>query len=577
MKHPLHQLRDLWTPPCIDERPAVFAAQVRALNVGARTATPFGVLVGLFLLWGMWDSALATELVMWFSLLLVVTVLRYLARTRSPSAVAVDRKQTLHAYRLVAVGVLAAGAVWGVAGFALFVPGDNESHLFLALVLAGICSGAAGTVGPRLPLATLFVAMTLLPFVLRLLVNQVNHAEAGGSDLQLVGLVLLFLVGMVMVARNVAQGVVESAELRMRSEADAAALAGERNRFFAMFEALPDPLAVLDQDRHIVHVNRAFENTFGWDAGDAIGRIPDFVLPDPKAWTAIAGVLRQGLLAGAQPPLELTFRTRDGRAIECEASVRRVSDLGGGPALYLIVAHDVTELKRNLRMKDRFISTVSHELRTPLTALAGSIRLLAHLGPDSSQGRELVAIALRNSDRLQSLVNDVLDLDRMTSGRLLLELRDADVATMVADALRSIGPFAQELKVAISSAVPAGLLIHVDPHRFEQVLINLVSNAIKFSPEGLPVVVTGERFESRIRVTVHDRGPGIPIEHQQSVFETFVQVHSSESRHQGGSGLGLTIAKALTEQMGGSIGLDSTPGVGTRFWLEFDTSTALDD
>ena len=571
MFNPLPHLRDLWTPAALDRRPAVFAAQVRALSVGARTAAPFGVMVGGFMVWGMWGFVPARDLLLWVGFLMVVSLLRVVARAQAPQAVAVDREQTLRAYRSVALGVFVASVVWGMAGILLFPEGNHEKHLFLALILAGISSGAAGTIGARLPLAAFFLALTLAPFTVRLLLDQ---SEPVDTHNRLVALVVLFFGGMVLVARNVERGVVESEELRMRSEADASALAGERNRFFAMFESLPDPLTVLDQDRRIVHVNRAFETTFGWEAGDAIGRVPDFVLPDPQAWAAISQVLRQGVLAGSQAPLELTFRARDGRSIECEVSVRRVSDLGGGPALYLLRAHDVTERSRVNRMKDRFISTVSHELRTPLTALAGSIRLLGHLGPDSDKGKELVVIAQRNSERLLSLVNDVLDLNRMTSGRLLLEPRDADVAAMVADALRSIGPFAQELKVPIESAVPPGLWIHVDPHRFEQVLINLISNACKFSPEGTPVVVTGERFEQLVRITVHDRGPGIRLENHESVFEAFVQAHSVENRRQGGSGLGLAISKALTEQMGGSIGLESTVGIGTRFWLEFEARSA---
>jgi len=565
---PLRQLRDLWTPADLTERPAVFVAQVRSLTVGARTAAPFGVVVAGFLVWGLWGDVPQATLSAWFAVMLAMSGVRIWLIKRAPTPVAVDHRQTLRVYRMTAAGVLVAGLVWGAVGIWLYAPADHERHQFVALILAGICAGAAGTVGSRLQLAMAFMAMALAPFALHL---AIDPGEGGGSHLRLVLLVVMFFLGMTLVARNVARGVIDNEELRVRSEGDAAALAAERNRFFAMFESLPDPLTVLDQDRRIVHVNRAFESTFGWEAGDAIGRVPDFVLPDPKAWAAIGQVLRQGVLAGSQPPLELMFRSRDGRNIECEVSVRRVSDLSGGPALYLVRAHDVTERKRVTRMKDRFISTVSHELRTPLTSLAGSIRLLAHLGPGSEQGKELVSIALRNSDRLLSLVNDVLDLNRMTSGRLMLEPRDADVAAMVDDSLRSIGPFAQELKVPLQSSVPAGLTIHVDPHRFEQVLINLVSNACKFSPEGHPVVVTGERFDSRIRVTVHDRGPGIPAEHVEVVFGTFVQVHSVENRRQGGSGLGLAIAKALTEQMGGSIGLDSTVGVGTRFWLEFDS------
>jgi PAS domain S-box-containing protein len=570
---PLRQLRDLWTPADLTERPAVFVAQVRALTVGVRTAAPFAVVVAAFLMWGLWGFVPTASLLGWLAVLMSSSLMRMWILRYAPKPVAVDHRQTLRAYRYAAGGVLAAGVVWGSAAVMLYAPDNHERHQYLALILAGVCSGAAGTVGPRLQLAVAFMALALGPFALHL---ALDPGEVDGSHLRLTLLVVMYFVGMTLVARNVARGVKDNEELRLRSEADATALAAERNRFFAMFESLPDPLTVLDQDRRIVHVNRAFETTFGWEAGDAIGRVPDFVLPDPQAWAAIGQVLRQGLLAGSQPPLELVFLTRDGRHIECEVSVRRVSDLSGGPALYLVRAHDVTERKRIARMKDRFISTVSHELRTPLTSLAGSIRLLSHLGPGSEQGKELVVIAQRNSDRLLSLVNDVLDLNRMTSGRLLLEPRDADVKAMVDDALRSIGPFAQELKVPLQASVPAGLSIHVDPHRFEQVLINLVSNACKFSPEGTPVVVTGERFENRIRITVHDRGPGIPPEHLEAVFETFVQVHSVENRRQGGSGLGLAISKALTEQMGGSIGLDSEVGVGTRFWLEFDAREATD-
>lgn len=560
----VRHLRDLHTPSALERQPGVFVAQVLALHRGVRTGVQFTVAIGAFTVWSLWDSVPRSALFGWVGALAAVTAMRALAMARIPRPVAVDRQQTLRAYRGLAFGILGAGLVWGLAGVVLFVPGDHEGHLMLALVLAGVCSGAAGTLGVYLPLAVAFITMTLAPFVVRVALD-------GGPDgSRLSTIALVFLAGMVMVARNAARGVIANEELRERSEADAAALAAERNRFFAMFESLPDPLTVLDQDRRIVHVNRAFETTFGWDAGDAIGRVPDFVLPDPQAWVQIGQVLRQGLLAGAQPPLELTFRSRDGRSIECEVSVRRVSDLAGGPALYLVRAHDVTERKRIARMKDRFISTVSHELRTPLTSLAGSIRLLRHLGPDSEKGRELVTIAARNSDRLLSLVNDVLDLDRMTSGRLLLELRDAEVKGMVEEALRSIGPFAEELKVPLEASVPAGLFILVDPHRFEQVLINLVSNACKFSPERVAVVVTAERFEHRVRVTVHDRGAGIAAEQQASVFEAFVQAHSTENRRQGGSGLGLAIAKALTEQMGGQIGLDSVVGAGTRFWVEFD-------
>jgi len=554
----------LWSPPDLDARPTLFAAQVRALYEGSRTSVPFGAVVGAFLVWAYWESVAATPLLAWFATLLVVSALRWGAQARTPRAIALDRRLTLQAYRVLAAGVIAAALVWAATCVMVLEPSDARSRLMLGLLLCGITAGAAGTLGPRLPLAIAFISIVLLPYVLLMFAT----VEVAGVRLALLG--MLFWTGMALVARNTARTFASAEELRLNSEAHAADLAAERNRFFALIEALPDPLTVLDQDRRIVHINRAFETTFGWDAGDAIGRTADLVLPDPKAWIAVAETLRLGMLAGARPPLELTFRSQDGRAIECEVSVRRVADPAGGPVLYMLRAHDVTERKRMQRLQDRFVSTVSHELRTPLTALSGAIRLLEAQDAKarSAQQAELVRIARRNSDRLLRLVNDILDLSRMSSGRLLLEPTDVEVAPLIAEAVRSIEPFAKEMAVRLGVHSPPQLTLFIDPQRLEQILLNFLSNAVKYSPPGSEVVVTAERLDGRVRITVNDRGPGIAPEHLESVFESFVQIHTQDARRQGGSGLGLTIARALAEQMGGLVGVESTPGEGSRFFVE---------
>ncbi len=550
------------------QKPAVFAAQLRALYLGSRTSIPFGVIIGAFLVWAYWHAVEPLPLLGWFGTLVMVSAARAYAMVKTPRAVAMDAPLTLRSYRVMLVGVLAAALVWSSTSVIVLDPAQSESRLMLGLLLCGICAGASGTLGARLQIALLFIGIVMVPFMLREL--MVGDATA----IRLGLLALLLMVGMAMVVRNVSNTFQAAEELRLHSEQHASDLAAERNRFFALFEALPDPLTVLDQDRCIVHVNRAFETTFGWDSGDSIGRVPDFVLPDPKAWSAIAEVLRLGAFAGARAALELDFRARNGRTIECEVSVRRVADPAGGPLLYLLRAHDITERKRVQRMQDRFVSAVSHELRTPLTALSGAIRLLGHAATaaDPARGAELVKIAARNSDRLLHLVNDILDLNRMTSGRMMLEPTDSDAATLVAEALRSIQPFGEEMGVPLEMHVPPGLVIHVDPQRFEQILLNFMSNAVKFSPKGLPVVVTGEREDGRVRLTVHDRGPGIAAEHHASVFESFVQIPNEGLRRVGGSGLGLTIAKTLAEQMGGLVSLESEPGKGSRFTVEFPTA-----
>ena len=225
-----------------------------------------------------------------------------------------------------------------------------------------------------------------------------------------------------------------------------------------------------------------------------------------------------------------------------------------------------------------FISTVSHELRTPLTSIRGSLSLLAGgvPGPLPEPARPLVDIALRNSERLLALINDLLDTQRIESGSLGLRFEEVDLPALVAQALEDNQAFGAQLGVTFRLVrSEPGLRVQGDPGRILQVLANLLSNAAKFSPPHSTVEVEIERRDGWVRTSVRDHGPGIPEDLRPRIFSRFCQGDTSSTRQTGGTGLGLSICKALVEHMGGRIGFTAqTPGTTFHFELPLLAASA---
>jgi signal transduction histidine kinase len=242
------------------------------------------------------------------------------------------------------------------------------------------------------------------------------------------------------------------------------------------------------------------------------------------------------------------------------------------------VARNITEQKRLEAehrqvelMKSEFVSTVSHELRTPLTSIRGSLGLLEGgiLGELPPQAQDMVRIARTNTERLIRLINDILDLEKMESGKLDFQLEPLELGTLLAQAVEAHQGYAKECDARVELALEApGARALVDGDRFLQVLANLLSNALKFSPRGERVTLRLERVGARLRVSVEDHGPGIPESFRARIFEKFAQADGSDSRRKGGTGLGLSITRALVTQLGGTLDFVSREGVGTTFRVE---------
>ncbi|RLQ87217.1 sensor histidine kinase [Notoacmeibacter ruber] len=239
---------------------------------------------------------------------------------------------------------------------------------------------------------------------------------------------------------------------------------------------------------------------------------------------------------------------------------------------------DITNQKRNEAMKNEFVATVSHELRTPLTSIHGALSLLSSgaQGDLPAPTRRLLSLALHNSERLKNLINDILDIEKIESGSMPFMISSHPLDPLIVQAIEANANFgtAEGVDVRFENGAPGAAAL-IDPERFNQIIDNLLSNALKFSPAGGRVVVGLKRDGHRVRISVSDDGPGIPASFQPRLFEKFEQLESVDNRSKGGTGLGLSICKALVERMDGSITFETQPGKGTTFIVEFPAVEAL--
>jgi DNA-binding response OmpR family regulator/two-component sensor histidine kinase len=232
---------------------------------------------------------------------------------------------------------------------------------------------------------------------------------------------------------------------------------------------------------------------------------------------------------------------------------------------------DISQRKHMERLKDEFVATVSHELRTPLTSISGSLGLLAGQWSDRlpESAARLVSIAHKNVQRLVRLINDILDIEKIESGRVVFNFVRIGLRQVAEQAIEDNRGFADEFGVSLRlDSASAEAEVSADPDRLVQVITNLLSNAIKFSSKGGEVLVSVEDRGTGRRIAVRDRGPGIPMEFRSHIFEKFAQADGTNSRRKGGTGLGLSIVKQIVERLGGRVGFEDAPGGGTAFHVE---------
>lgn len=342
------------------------------------------------------------------------------------------------------------------------------------------------------------------------------------------------------------------------------ALASMRRKETAILTSAADIICSLDEERRFTQANPAASRQWGYDIDDLIGRRLDQLL-NPKELQPSIDQVNSIIETKGQGAFTNQIVTGSGEERDCEWSVVWSNE----EKSLMCVVHDITERKQIDQLKRDFVAMVSHDLRTPLTSIQMVHSLLAAgaYGELSDDGKESVEGAQDCCDRLITLVNDLLDLERMESGRMDLSLDAVLLSEIIKASLNMVANAVKQKKIDIKLGTTLDPIVTADKERIIQVLINLISNAIKFSPENSTIQITTEIDDSFAIIKVKDEGRGVPESMRVSIFERFKQVKKSDSKDRKGSGLGLAISKAIVELHGGQIGVNSEEGKGSTFYF----------
>ena len=350
-----------------------------------------------------------------------------------------------------------------------------------------------------------------------------------------------------------------------------ATVQGQRNQLEALIDASDAAIMMVGRDRKIAYANAEMARLVGIPREAVLGASVETVhrflggsFVDATALASQETVL--SLDASLRDRVELTFPRR----AVYQRVVAPVRESGGSLLGHIVLYRDVTHEVEVERAKSEFVSVASHELRTPMTSVKTSLSLLlaGAAGPRDASARELLEIAVRNADRMIRLINDLLDLSRLEAGRMEFQLEPVPLADGVAAGLETVAAFAQEQGVTVATEPPAEPQVVLGVRdRLVQVIVNLVSNAIKFSPRGGRVTVRWWSENGFAVTEVADQGAGIPADQLQAVFEPFRQLDSSTTREHGGAGLGLAISQGIVDALGGKLWAESVLGAGSRFFV----------
>lgn len=355
-------------------------------------------------------------------------------------------------------------------------------------------------------------------------------------------------------------------EIRDRTKAE--------EKFAKVFRSSPNPIAIATiSETRLLDVNPSFLKMSGYNVDEVIEHTITEL--DLGKNTVAIGQTIQGLPeSGSLYNLEFEFSTKSAELKTILLSIELI-DLAGVPCA-LLIANDITERKR---LENEFISLVSHELRTPLTSTMGALDLLGsgQLGTLTAQGQKVLSIATNNTERLIRLVNDILDLERMKSGKIFMRKAKCNAAELLITATEAMQAMADKLQVKLI-VNPVAVELWADADRLLQTFTNLLSNAIKFSEPGDTVWIGATLSENQsiepqadaasyLLITFRDEGRGIPEDKLQIIFERFQQVDASDSRNKGGTGLGLAICRNIVQQHNGKIWVQSVLGEGSTFYV----------
>ncbi len=347
----------------------------------------------------------------------------------------------------------------------------------------------------------------------------------------------------------------------------------------AILDTAADGIISINSKDRVTSFNIMAEQMFGYSADEVLGNNIKMLMLEPFHQEG-SGDLADYDETGAEKIIgigrEVTGQRKDGSTFPVDLAVSKIVEKARMPdsediVSYTGILRDITERKRVDQAKAEFISTVSHELRTPLTSIKGSLGLIhsGELGQLPDQLQSMLDIAYKNTDRLVLLINDILDIEKITAGKLAFDMQAMDVTALLDGAIEANKGYADKHDVTfVRTSSDEPLSVKADSHRLMQILSNLMSNAAKFSPKGGEISISAMRCNNMIRIAVKDNGQGIPEAFRGKIFDKFSQADSSDTRQKGGTGLGLSITKAFVEKHGSELKFNTKMGAGTTFYFD---------
>jgi PAS domain S-box-containing protein len=364
----------------------------------------------------------------------------------------------------------------------------------------------------------------------------------------------------------------EISELDISFHRMAAALAEAQETEKSLVEHSLSAICSLEHNGKVTAANPACDQILGYTADELRGRNIRTILVSDDV-EHFERSIATGMKGKTETKFEARVKGKIGRVVDLDWSIRWVPSKN----LFFCACHDITERKEVERLKQEFLAMVSHDLRTPLSTMSSFHEMLGEglFGELSERGQHLLKVVERNENRMVTLINDLLDLEKSESGRLSIECSSAPLGDLIDQAVKSVAGLAGRQDVHLSFTT-SHLLVFVDSNRLLQVLINLLSNAIKFSPQGGAIKIKAEEQEGMAFVHISDQGRGVPEHLREAIFERFQQVEIADSVDKGGSGLGLAICKAIVELHGGTIkAANNLDGAGATFTFSVPMAQAM--
>lgn len=571
-----------------EQRERLHAEQVRLLYGNLPTGLFGSVAIAAILGYVQWPVVDHPVLVAWVAAIFIISLGRYLLILAYEHACP-PPSEARRWGQWFTLGTALSGAAWGSAGILLF--SDDLAHqIFVIFALAGMSAGAVVAFSALLHVALVFLVPVLGPLTVRLLL------EGNTIDMAMGLMATLFTFLVISTTRRMYQTTRDSLLLRFENADLVSVLAREKEaveklntellreiavrariedglrdseaRVRSVVENVLDGIVTLDEHGRLESLNPAAEQLFGYASSEIVGQQFTLLLPPAEREEYQDYIqqfvrMRRGKTVGFG--LEIVGQRKDGTTFPMELGL---SDMWFHRQRRVIgIVRDITERKKVERMKSQFVASVNHELRTPLTSVLGALGLLAEgvAGELSGKGKALLAIATNNIERLVALISDILDLDEIQAGKIRLDFRPLELSALVERAVQANGAYAASLgvRLALREILP-GAQVYGDPDRLMQVMNHLFANAARSAPASSTVEVSVTRRGGRVRVSILDQGPPVPEGQRDRVFQSFAQLETSAR----GSGVGLSIARAMVEKHAGRIGFETPAAGGAYFYFD---------